>query len=111
MCIWDSNTDLASYEYLEFPVVRAGENHVYSKCELEVLTAIGQMEAITKEEVAMRVMECLYSGSIHDVLKALDGAMLQPTYSGRRMIEKLRIKVEEYNITNVIEKGNLDWTL
>ena len=109
--VLEYNKNIASDEYLEFPVVRAGENHVYSKCELEVLTAIGQMEAITKEEVAMRVMECLYSGSIHDVLKALDGAMLQPTYSGRKMIEKLRNKLEEYNITNGIATGNLGGTL
>ncbi len=81
----DSITD----EYLKFPVVRAGENHVYSKDELNVLTAIGQMEGITKEEVANRVIDCIEGRSTNDILVALDNAMLKPSYSGREMIHNI----------------------
>ena len=73
-------------DYLSFPVVRAGENHVYSQLELETLTAIGQMEGITKEEVANKVMECLEKSSNNDILSSLDNAMLKPSYLGREML-------------------------
>ena len=94
-------------DYLKFPVVRAGENHVYSQMELKVLTAIGQMEGITKEEVANQVMDCIYGNSSHDILRAMNNAMLQPTYLGREMIydieKQFNNSLEQYGIAT----GNL----
>ncbi|MBE6154091.1 MAG: hypothetical protein E7163_00740 [Firmicutes bacterium] len=100
------NNNITS-EYLHFPVVRAGENHVYSKMELEVLTSIGQMEGITKEEVANKVMECLYGNSSNDALVAMDNAMLKPTYLGREMIYDIYDKFNESEFINGIATGNL----
>ena len=94
-------------DYLHFPVVRAGENHVYSKMELEVLTSIGQMEGIAKEEVANKVMECIYGNSSNDVLVAMDNAMLKPTYLGREMVYDIYDKFDKFDFINGIATGNL----
>lgn len=98
-------------DYLEFPVVRAGENHVYSKMELNVLTAIGQMEGITKDEVANRVIDCIDGRSTSDILVALDNAMLKPTYLGREMIYDLNHEFEKIEYDFGIATGNLGVTL
>lgn len=98
-------------DFLEFPVVRAGENHVYSKLELNVLTAIGQMEGITKEEVANKVIDCINGKSSHDILVALDNAMLNPTYFGREMIYDINHNFEKHKYQFGIATGNLGVTL
>ena len=100
--------DSESDEYLKFPVVRAGENHVYSKLELNVLTAMGQMEAITKEEVANKVMDAIYGSSVNDILSSLDRTMLSPTYSGREMIYEVQNEINRINKRKYgIATGNL----
>lgn len=105
--------DTISSDYLEFPVVRAGENHVYSKIELEVLTALGQMEAITKEEVAEEVMKTIYENSSKDIFNYMDSAVLRPTYSGREMIYNIEEKMKQLDFKNNpgIATGNLGVTL
>jgi len=94
-------------EYLHFPVVRAGENHVYSEMELDVLTAIGQMEGITKEEVANKAIDCIYGTSSNDVLIAMNNAMLKPTYLGREMIYDIKSQFVHNDIAAGIATGNL----
>ncbi len=100
-------------EYLEFPVVRAGENHVYSLYELNALTAIGQMEAITKEEVADAVIEDLFGKRRRNMLYEMDKASLGPTYAGCAMAEKSKNEIKElmdkHNVTS-IATGNLGAT-
>ncbi len=98
-------------EYLRFPVVRAGENHVYSKMELNVLTAIGQMEGITKEEVANKVIDCIQGKSSNDILSSLNSAMLKPTYLGREMIYDINNKFNDTKYNYGIATGNLGVTL
>ena len=98
--------------YLKFPVVRAGENHVYSQLELNVLTAIGQMEAITKEEVANHVINCIDGKTNNDILSAMDKNMLLPTYLGREMIYEINEKIDSIGSKNYgIATGNLGVTL
>lgn len=103
--------DTITDEYLKFPVVRAGENHVYSKMELNVLTAIGQMEGITKEEVANKVIDCIQGKSSNDILLALNNAMLKPTYLGREMIYDINNKFNNIKYSYGIATGNLGVTL
>lgn len=103
--------DTITNEYLKFPVVRAGENHVYSKMELNVLTAIGQMEGITKEEVANKVIDCIHGKSSNDILSALNNAMLKPTYLGREMIYDINSEFSNINYNYGIATGNLGVTL
>lgn len=100
-----------SDEYLQFPVIRAGENHVYSIAELNVLTAIGQMEAITKEEVARATVDCILGNNDKNIFSSMDNAMLSPTYSGREMICDINKKFKKLNsVVQGVATGNLGVT-
>lgn len=66
---------------LEGVFLDAGENGLFSPAEFETLTALGLMEFLTPEEIAdtvMREMDSHPTGK--DVVAALDGATLGPTY-------------------------------
>lgn len=69
-------------EYLEIPFVESGENEAYSLAEMTAITAQGQMEAITREEVANAVLDCMYGTSKYDMISAMDLASLKSTYTG-----------------------------
>ena len=59
----------------------AGENGLFSPAEFETLTALGLMEFLTPEEIADTVLrEILAHPTGKDVVAALDGATLGPTY-------------------------------
>ena len=90
-----------SDEYLEFPVVRAGENHVYSLYELSALTALGQMEAITKEEVANAAIEDICGKTKKNMLNYMDSGMLGSTFAGKAMVEKIKSEIQ-----NLMKKNN-----
>lgn len=69
-------------DYMEIPFVDSGENSAYSLYEMYAITALGQMESITREEVAQAVYECSCGSTKHDLLTAMDNAALGPTYAG-----------------------------
>ena len=94
-------------EFIHFPVVRAGENHVYSEYELKLLTAIGQMEAITKEEVAKAVTNIIDGDNKSDLFVAMDKAVLQPTYAGRGMVNDAIKKLQDFRYKYGVATGNL----
>ena len=61
--------------------VNTGENGLFSRDEFETVTALGQMEFITPEEVAEYViMELQGRPTGKDVVAALDAATAGPTY-------------------------------
>jgi len=76
--------NLAEYQRLQplqMVVVDTGENGLFTKCEFETITHIGQMEFITPEEIAHQaVLEIRGSSTGHDVIAAVDGAIMSPTY-------------------------------
>ena len=79
---------------LEAPYINTGENGIFSRGEFEAITALGQMEMITPEEIAEAVVFELAGGnSGHDVVHALDSAVYGPTYRGgylrNRAVERL----------------------
>ncbi|MBQ6991490.1 MAG: hypothetical protein IJN50_01005 [Clostridia bacterium] len=101
-------------EYLKFPVVRAGENHVYSLFEMSALTTIGQMEAVTKEEVADAVISDIEGKAYKNILAYLDSGMISPTYAGRTMRDKVISEIKSLmkeNKTTSIATGNLGVTM
>ncbi|CDB23861.1 short-chain dehydrogenase/reductase SDR [Clostridium sp. CAG:557] len=103
-----------SDEYLEFPVVRAGENHVYSLYELSALTALGQMEAITKEEVANAAIEDICGKTKKNMLNYMDSGMLGSTFAGKAMVEKIKSEIQNLmkkNNSTSIATGNLGVTV
>jgi hypothetical protein len=66
---------------LEAVYVDTGENGLFSRDEFETVTALGQMEFITPEEVADYViMELQGRPTGRDIIAALDGATAGPTY-------------------------------
>jgi len=66
---------------LELPIIDTGENGLFTKGEFETITALGQMEFITPEEIAHEVaMEIQCSTTGRDVIAAIDGAVMNPTY-------------------------------
>lgn len=66
---------------LRVPVVDTGENGVFTRGEFAAITALGQMEYITPEEIAhVVVMEIIGANSGKDVISALDASVLAPTY-------------------------------
>jgi hypothetical protein len=63
------------------PVVDTGENGVFTRGEFAAITALGQMEYITPEEIAHTiVMELRGANTGQDVLSAMDASVLNPSY-------------------------------
>jgi len=61
--------------------IDTGENGIFSEGEFTAITEVGQMEFVTPEEIAQHVVWELMGGSSgHDIIGALDGAVMEPTY-------------------------------
>jgi len=68
---------------LRLACVNTGENGNFAHGEFEAITSLSQMEIITPEEIARAaVMELCGHSTGRDVLAAIDGALLGPTYKG-----------------------------
>ena len=66
---------------LEGVFIDVGENGLFSRAEFETVTALGQMEFITPEEVAeYAVLELEGRPTGRDIVAALDAATAGPTY-------------------------------
>lgn len=66
---------------LENVFINVGENGVFARDEFETVSSLGQMELVTPEEIAETVvMEVTGRPTGHDVVAALDGATMGPTY-------------------------------
>jgi len=66
---------------LEIPVVDTGENGLFTRGEFAAITALGQMEYITPEEIARTVvLEIRGANTGQDIISALDASVLNPTY-------------------------------
>lgn len=64
----------------EMPYVDSGENCAYSCCEMAAITALGQMECVTREEVAQAAFEAINGSTRYDLLTAMDHVSLGPSY-------------------------------
>lgn len=96
---------------LRLPVVDTGENGMFTKGEFEAITALGQMEFVTPEEIAqLCVHEIRGRNTGRDVVAALDGAVLGPSYRAgvlrARVLEGLR-GLEEQTGTHSVALGQL----
>ena len=66
---------------LRMAVVDTGENGIFGKGEFEAITSLRQMEYMTPEEIAQQcVLEIRGSNTGYDVIAAIDGAVMNPTY-------------------------------
>ena len=86
--------------------IDTGENGTFSRGEFEAITAQGQMEYVTPEEIAVdAIYEILGGNTGHDIINALDNATLEPTYRAGFMqhwaVEKLE-ELEKIHDTNSV---------
>lgn len=66
---------------LENVFINVGENGVFARDEFETVSSLGQMELVTPEEIAETVvMEVTGRPTGRDIVGALDGATMGPTY-------------------------------
>ncbi|WP_432409048.1 hypothetical protein [Wukongibacter sp. M2B1] len=97
-------------EFLKIPLVYAGENKSYSLCEIATLTAYGQMESVTKEEVAEAVINNIEGACSKDLLAQMDLACIHSSYKGRRVrditLHKLKDIEDKSDIPSIVT-GNL----
>lgn len=71
----------SSGDTLKSVFIDTGENGTFSRGEFEAITAQGQMEYVTPEEIAEDVIFEIKGGNTgHDIINALDNATLEPTY-------------------------------
>ncbi len=76
--------------------IDTGENGTFSRGEFEAITAQGQMEYVTPEEIASDVIYEIKGGNTgHDIINALDNATLEPTYRAGFLQHSATEKLEE----------------
>lgn len=86
--------------------IDTGENGIFSKGEFETISALGQMEIVTPEEIAEYLVHEIRGGNTgRDVIAGLDATTLGPTYRGGVLRNKaidLINKLEKENNTDSI---------
>ncbi|MEI6479924.1 MAG: hypothetical protein WCO12_00155 [bacterium] len=100
--------------FMEMPYVDSGENCAYSLGEMTAITALGQMECVTREEVAQACIEMAIGSTRHDLLTAMDLVALGPSHLGgiqRRIILDRLTGLEVKNSIPSIATNNLGPTV
>ncbi|MDP6709003.1 MAG: short-chain dehydrogenase [Alphaproteobacteria bacterium] len=81
----------ATGEDLEGVYIDTGENGVFSAAEFWTITAPGQMQMVTAEEIARNVVREIAGGNTgRDVVAALDATVMGPTYRGGHLRQAAR---------------------
>ncbi|HLA78115.1 MAG TPA: short-chain dehydrogenase [Vicinamibacteria bacterium] len=91
---------------LESVFIDTGENGIFSLEEFSAITTGEQMEFVTPEEIAEVVVQELIGGNTgHDVINALDNAVMGPTYRAGLMrhwaLEKLVALEKAHGVRSV----------
>lgn len=86
--------------------INVGENGVFARDEFETVTALGQMELVTPEEIAdIAILELTGRPSGKDIVAALDGASLGPTYRAGYLrthaVEGLRALEQQHGVRSI----------
>jgi len=81
---------------IEGVYVHSGENGLFSMGEFEALTDLGLMEFVTPEEIAANVIQEITAHPTgRDVVSALDGATMGPTYRAGALRSAALDRMEE----------------
>jgi len=93
-------------ETLKSVFIDTGENGIFSLEEFSAITTGESMEFITPEEIADVVAREIMGGNTgHDVINALDNAVMGPTYRAGLMrhwvLEKLRTLEKQHGVDSV----------
>jgi hypothetical protein len=102
----DRSRGHATGDNLKSVFIDTGENGIFSLEEFSAITTGEQMEFVTPEEIADVVARELVGGNTgHDVINALDNAVMGPTYRAGLMrhwaLEKLRALEEQHRVRSV----------
>ncbi len=96
---------------LSVPLVDTGENGVFTRGEFAAITALGQMEYITPEEIArVVVLEIRGANTGQDCISAMDASVLNPSYKAgllRGAALNDLIEVEEETGVDSVALGRL----
>lgn len=83
-------------ENLKSVFIDTGENGIFSSGEFETITAVGQMEFVTPEEIAENViLEILGDSTGHDIINGLDNSIMGPTYRAGYMRHQAMEQLEK----------------
>jgi hypothetical protein len=83
-------------DVLETAFIDTGENGIFSLEEFALLTTAAQMEFVTPEEIARILIFEIEGGNTgHDIINALDNAVLGPTYRAGLMRHWALERMEE----------------
>lgn len=99
---------------LEIPFVDSGENSAYSLYEMHAITTLGQMESITREEVAGAVYQSAHGSTKYDLLTGMDYVSLGSTYAGgfqRELVLKKLQNIQDEKKVPSIATNNLGPTV
>ncbi|MEN3026667.1 MAG: short-chain dehydrogenase [Chlorobiota bacterium] len=93
-------------EPLRSVFIDTGENGVFARAEFETVSALGQMELVTPEEIAEVVVREILGGNTgYDTIAALDSAVLGPSYRGGALrhiaLEELRRLEQQHSSEGV----------
>ena len=96
---------------LNLPVIDTGENGLFTRGEFEAITSLRQMEFMTPEDIALEaVLEIQGSNTGHDVIAAVDGAVMDPTYRAgflrQRALKEVE-RLEKESDTHSVALGQL----
>jgi len=81
LALRESAEDYKKAGELVVPLVDTGENGVFTRGEFAAITALGQMEYITPEEIARVVVhEIRGANTGRDIISAVDASVLDPSY-------------------------------
>jgi hypothetical protein len=96
----------ATGRHLESVYIDTGENGLFAAGEFRAITTLGQMEFVTPEEIAAIVLREIEGGNTgRDVIAALDGAALGPSYRAgflrQAVLNRLRQLEQEHQVDSV----------
>src|SRR6266545_3027973 len=102
----DAAAGSATGETLKSVFIDTGENGIFSLEEFSAITTGEQMEFVTPEEIAdVLAREVVGGNTGHDVINALDNAVMGPTYRAGLMrhwvLEKLRTLEKQHGVDSV----------
>ncbi|MCX7907925.1 MAG: short-chain dehydrogenase [Ignavibacteria bacterium] len=102
----DTEGIIETEEVFKSVFIDTGENGIFSRGEFEAISALGQMEIVTPEEIAIyTVHEILGGNTGKDVIQGLDAFTLGPTYRGGFLqsyaVEKLKYLENENNTESI----------
>jgi len=91
----------ATGKALEAVYINTGENGLFAAGDFAAITAFGQMEFVTPEEIAQNVVREILGGNTgRDVIGALDGAVMGPSFRAGTLrdaaLKRLRELGEEH---------------